>query len=104
MMKLSPAFLALAFALFLFPMAQTRAANDAPEISPPVAQGGMTCFTITPAEEPKDRKDRPSCDSLCGQHGAACSGVTNGAYNPPTKCEDPAPTFYAICRCCEVER
>ncbi len=28
--------------------------------------------------EPKDRKDRPSCDDLCNMQSAACAGVTNG--------------------------
>ncbi len=95
--------LLLLLALFLLPAAQIRAANDEPVISPPVVQGGMTCFTITPAEEPKDRKDRPSCDDLCNMQSAACAGVTNGAYNPPTKCEDPPPSHYAVCRCCKVK-
>ena len=34
--------------------------------------------------------------------GAACTGVTNGALNPPPKCEDPAPPNFAVCRCCKV--
>ena len=97
---LLPFLIAILLTAFLFPMALAYAANDAPVISPPVTQGGLTCFTITPAEEPKDR---PSCDVLCGQKGAACSGVTNGAYTPPTKCEDPPPRNAAVCRCCKVK-
>lgn len=96
-----PLFLLL---LFLTAFAFQPAKAENPEISPTVTQGGLTCFTITPPEEPrKDYKDRPSCDDLCGKQGAACSGVTNGAYNPPTKCEDPPPRNAAVCRCCKVK-
>jgi hypothetical protein len=78
------------------------AADDKPKISPSVTQGGMTCFTITPANDRKHWSENPSCDELCGNQNAACSGVTNGAMNPPTKCDDPPPPNFAVCRCCKV--
>lgn len=76
------------------------AKSNASPISETVKQGGLACFTIDPP--PHDNNRPPSCDELCGQHSAACTGVTNGAMNPPTRCSDPPPSDFAICRCCKV--
>ena len=75
------------------------AKEAAPVVSPSVTQGGLTCFTIKPTAK---EKEPPSCDSLCGERKAACTGVTNGAMNPPTACGDPAPPNFALCRCCKA--
>jgi len=91
--------LSVFFLIFAVPAA---ASDNNPVISQSVTQGGLTCFTITPAEDKKHGNERPSCDGLCGQQGAACTGVTNGAMNPPTKAEDPPVPYFAICRCCKV--
>lgn len=103
MMKPSLVFLAIILAVaFLGLSSQVFAKNDEPVISPSVTQGSLSCFTITPGDEPQDYAKRPSCDALCGKQGAACTGVTNGALNPPTKCEDAASASFAVCRCCKA--
>lgn len=74
------------------------------EVSEQETIGGLTCFSISPpAPKNFDPYKAKSCKALCADHGAACSGVTNGALNPPTKCEDPAPPQMAVCRCCKVQ-
>ena len=75
-------------------------ANDAPEISPSVTQGGMTCFTITPPPS-HGSTFPPSCDKLCEKRGSACSGVTS-SISPPLSCE--SESGLKTCRCCKVAK
>jgi hypothetical protein len=69
-----------------------------------VHAGGLSCFSITPPVDPKHWPEHSSCDALCAAKGAACTGMQNAAMNPPTKCSDPPPPKFAVCRCCAVAR
>lgn len=60
----------------------------------------LSCFTIKPSSNDKDSSS--SCDKLCADEGAVCTGMQNGSVNPPITCSDiPFPGFSA-CRCCKV--
>ncbi len=70
-----------------------------PTISGTVTAGGLTCFTVTPADASKDTPKLKTCDELCADRASACTGVTS-SLNPPQSCASPATRL--TCRCCEV--
>lgn len=86
-------------ALLLFPFAPPVLADGGkPALFPPMAHGGLTCFTILPPAT-KAPLLPPSCNALCAKEDAVCSGVAS-PLNPPATCEDSA--FAKACRCCKV--
>lgn len=59
--------------------------------------GGLTCFTV---EVGTDEFAHPkSCNDLCRDKGAVCTGAT-GIFNPPATCESGIAGQF--CRCCAV--
>gem|GEM_PF-2286495 len=74
-------------------------ALSACDASPPKPQsiGGLSCFTVLP-----DKKAPRSCDDLCGEQSAVCTGLTS-PLNPPPTCEDNSVNnAFSVCRCCKV--
>lgn len=88
--------------LFILLALPAFGAGKGAQVSAPLTQGGLICFSVTPdvATSPPGL----SCDALCAARQAACSGVANGAMNPPATCEDPPKPNFAVCRCCKVAR
>jgi len=70
--------------------------------SPRESSSTLSCFSVTPEATTRDKKpkDYPTCDALCAEKSAACTGMQNGGMNPPVTCADPATSEYSICRCC----
>ena len=66
--------------------------------------GGLTCFSVEPLKaDPKLKyEDYPTCDDLCAEKGAACTGMQNSSLNPPVTCADHTSSVFSICRCCRV--
>ena len=62
---------------------------------------GLTCFTIHPPTHIPAREEVPSCDQLCAERQAVCTGVTS-PLNPPQSCEDRALPPLQTCRCCAL--
>lgn len=81
--------------LAVLTIAGCMVSNEA-KVSQNITHGGLSCFTITPSAGPELP---PSCDALCGQQGAVCSGVTSN-LSPPPSCE--AAAVSTTCRCCKV--
>lgn len=80
-----------------------EAAATQPEISDTVTAGGLSCFTITPAPPLNGTKETLSCEQLCAEYRASCTGVAVGAYNPPPNCASRYITPNSVsCRCCKV--
>lgn len=64
----------------------------------------LSCFTAFPdagAIGKKEAEDFPSCDELCGQQEAVCTGVQSHIAPPPS-CGDAMFPSYGDCRCCKV--
>jgi hypothetical protein len=66
-------------------------------ISASVKNGGLSCFSIHPA--PLNSNSSASCNDLCHEQGAVCTGVTSPLM-PPQSCENEAQTL--VCRCCKA--
>ncbi|MDD3288996.1 MAG: hypothetical protein PHX43_08380 [Alphaproteobacteria bacterium] len=62
----------------------------------------LSCFNIERTQQ--KTKIQKSCDDLCKDREAVCTGMQNGAINPPVKCNDPLMSDFSICRCCNVEK
>jgi len=75
------------------------ATSPQPLVSPSISAGGLSCFTIADIKPPAPHERTPSCDQLCLDLSASCTGVTS-TVNPPYTCATPA--AYATCRCCKV--
>ena len=78
--------------------AQTSGADSAK------MNGGLTCFSVEPpkAEPNRKREDYPTCDELCAEKEAACTGMQNSGLNPPVTCADHTSNTFSVCRCCKV--
>ncbi len=66
--------------------------------------GGLNCFSVEPHKaDPKIKyEDYPTCDDLCAEKGAACTGMQNSSLNPPVTCADHTSSTFSVCRCCRV--
>jgi hypothetical protein len=66
--------------------------------------GGLICFSVEPRKaDPKLKyEDYPTCDELCAEKGAACTGMENSSLNPPVTCADHTSSTFSVCRCCKV--
>jgi hypothetical protein len=90
-----------AFALALSAAVPSRAADQAlnKRLAP---SGGLSCFSI-----PVTPPDRPSCDRLCAEKGAACTAVNTGGAAvtaPALNCDAPSVPSVSLCRCCSVRQ
>lgn len=97
---------ALASLLVFLCLSFPAAASDAQSSSDVAVKkiGGLACFSVEPpkAEPDLKREDYPTCDELCAEKGAACTGMQNSSLNPPVTCADHTSNTWSICRCCKV--
>ncbi|MDD3288777.1 MAG: hypothetical protein PHX43_07240 [Alphaproteobacteria bacterium] len=65
----------------------------------PVKIGALSCFTIQPSAH--DPKSPVTCNDLCGEQNAVCTGVTS-PISPAQSCEATASQWSTTCRCCKA--
>lgn len=65
--------------------------------SPRQTHAGMTCFTVELDTDAQTHSK--SCNDLCSDKGAVCTGAS-GIFNPPATCESGIAGQF--CRCCAV--
>jgi hypothetical protein len=95
-------FIALLLLSFLT-LPQVAAANERnSEVTPPQTKGGLTCFTIKPVDPEKGKKPL-SCNDLCAEKEATCTGVQSN-QGPSPSCEDGMFQGSGNCRCCKVQK
>jgi hypothetical protein len=95
-----PRYLITIFLLLALTAASAFAADKSPGGNSVVHDGGLMCFSITPARY--DGHELPSCNALCAAKDAACTAVQGTQI--PENCERAnADGASQQCRCCALE-
>lgn len=68
----------------------------APDTTAPAVFSNFRCVTITEADA---HSPKLSCDALCAEKKAVCTGVTS-PLSPPPSCANNPVSSLITCRCC----